>query len=108
MEYSHKREKHSVSSRRDPLENSIRQAIDVIFTKYDLDHNGTLDMSEVRTVINDAFRNYGSNRSITDEDVKRFVQAVDVNSDGAISKDELFQVFKKAIITELSGDKSAT
>lgn len=38
-----------------------------------------------------------SGRNVTDEDVKKFVGAVDQNSDGKISPQELFNIFKKII-----------
>lgn len=81
-----------------PSEQQIRQAIETIFLKYDIDKSGTLDFTEVKTVINDAFRNSGCPRNITEDDIKKFVCSVDSNSDGSISKEELFLVFKKLIM----------
>jgi Ca2+-binding EF-hand superfamily protein len=81
-----------------PSEQQIRQAIDTIFRKYDIDKSGTLDFTEVKTVVNDAFRNSGCPRNITEEDIKKFVSSVDANSDGSISQEELFLVFKKLIL----------
>ena len=39
----------------------------------------------------------GTSRSVTEEDVKKFLGAVDQNSDGKINKQELFLIFKKII-----------
>lgn len=78
-------------------EKHIRKAIDQIFVKYDKDRSGTLDLTEVKTIVEEAFRQTGTKKTIAEEDVKKFVSLVDANSDGIISKDELFLVFKKAI-----------
>lgn len=80
-----------------PTDDQLRQAIGSIFQKYDKDRNNTLDYLEIKEVINDAFRNMKSGRNVTDEDVKKFVGAVDQNSDGKISPQELFNIFKKII-----------
>lgn len=68
-----------------PTDDQLRQAINSIFQKYDKDRSNTLDYMEIKEVINDAFRNMNNGRSVTDEDVKKFVGAVDQNSDGKIS-----------------------
>lgn len=80
-----------------PTDDQLRQAINSIFQKYDVDRSNSLDYMEIKQVINDAFRNMNSGRSVTDEDVKKFVGAVDQNSDGKISPQELFNIFKKII-----------
>jgi Ca2+-binding EF-hand superfamily protein len=72
-------------------------AIDSIFKKYDVDNSGTLDTQEVKSVISDSFKNMNNNRSVTDDDVKKFLGAVDQNSDGKINKQELFSIFKRII-----------
>lgn len=78
-------------------EKHIRQAIDQIFVRYDKDRSGTLDLTEVKTIVEEAFKQTGTKKIIGDDDVKKFVSLVDANSDGIISKEELFSVFKKAV-----------
>ena len=68
-----------------PTDDQLRQAISSIFQKYDKDRNNTLDYIEIKAVINDAFKNMATGRNVTDEDVKKFVGAVDQNSDGKVS-----------------------
>lgn len=68
-----------------PTDDQLRQAITSIFQKYDKDRNNTLDYIEIKAVINDAFKNMATGRNVTDEDVKKFVGAVDQNSDGKVS-----------------------
>ena len=48
-------------------------------------------------MVSDAFRNVNNAREITDEDIKKFVGAVDTDADGHISKQELLIIFKKII-----------
>ena len=80
-----------------PSDEQLRLAIDAIFTKYDKDMSGTLDYSEVKCVINDSFKNMGTSRPVNDDDVKKFLGAVDQNNDGKITKQELFSIFKRII-----------
>lgn len=51
----------------------------------------------MKEVVCDAFRNVNNAREISDEDIKKFVGAVDTDSDGHISKQELLIIFKKII-----------
>lgn len=78
-----------------PSDEQLRQAIDAVFVKYDADKNNTLDYGELKNVISDAFKQLGATRNVTDNDVKKFVGAVDKNSDGKVTKMELFEIFKK-------------
>ena len=78
-----------------PSDQQLRQAIDGVFAKYDVDKSNTLDNNELRNVIADAFKQLGATRNVTDSDLKKFVGAVDKNNDGKITKVELFEIFKK-------------
>ena len=50
-------------------------------------------------MIADAFKHLSANRNVTENDVKKFVGAVDKNSDGKITKMELFEIFKKIVMS---------
>jgi Ca2+-binding EF-hand superfamily protein len=75
----------------------LRAAISSVFNKYDKDKSNSLDFEEIRELLNDAYSQIGQTKSITDADVKKFSSAVDKNSDGKISKDELFEIFKRIV-----------
>jgi|JI102314DRNA_FD_contig_21_16549021_length_259_multi_3_in_0_out_0_1 Ca2+-binding EF-hand superfamily protein len=70
-----------------PSDEQLKQAINGIFDKYDVDKSGTLEGAEVHNLITDAFKSLGKGKQVTEDDVKNFVQAIDKNSDGKISKD---------------------
>jgi len=88
-----------------PTEGQLRTAIDDIFRRYDKDGNGLLDFSEVKVIIMDAFKSMNAQRNISDSDVKKFLGIVDKNSDGRISKDELFEIFKEIIQKHYGGTR---
>jgi len=88
-----------------PTERQLRDAIDDIFRKYDKDSNGFLDFSEVKVIIMDAFKSMNAQRNISDSDVKKFLGIVDRNSDGRISKEELFEIFKEIIQKHYGGTR---
>ncbi len=45
----------------------LMKAVSAIFNYYDKDNNGTLEISEVKTILNDSFRQMGKTREITDK-----------------------------------------
>lgn len=80
-----------------PTDDQLRQAIDAVFNKYDVDKSNTLDLNELRDVITDAFKQLGATRAVNESDVKKFIGAVDKNNDQKITKLELFEIFKKIV-----------
>jgi Ca2+-binding EF-hand superfamily protein len=80
-----------------PTDEQLRQAIDAIFNKYDVDHSGTLEDNEIFALINDAFKSLGRNKQVSQQEVRQFIQAIDKNGDGKIAKPELFEILKKLI-----------
>jgi len=80
-----------------PSEEQLAKAIDAIFNKYDVDKSGTLEGNEIFSLINDAFKSLGRNRSVKVEEVNQFVKAIDKNGDGKISKTELLEILKLLI-----------
>lgn len=80
-----------------PSDKQLKEAINVVFDKYDVDKSGTLDFSEVKNVISDAFKQIGTTRTVTNEDVKKLIGAVDKDNDFKITKSELLQIFKMLV-----------
>jgi len=80
-----------------PSDDQLRQAIDAIFNKYDSDKSGTLEGSEIYSLISDAFKSLGRNRQVKEEEVNQFIKAIDKNGDSKISKVELLEILKKLI-----------
>lgn len=78
-------------------DDQLRMAINAVFDKYDVDKSQTLDFAEVKNVVADAFKQLGATRAVTDDDVKKFVGAVDKNHDYKITKVELFEIFKRLV-----------
>ena len=87
-----------------PTDKQLREAIDSVFQIYDKDRSNSLEFYEVKDIITDTFRSSNNNRHITDEDVKRFVGEVDQNSDGKITREELFTIFKRLIENHYKSD----
>lgn len=80
-----------------PSDDQLRQAIDAIFNKYDVDQSGTLQDNEIFNLINDAFKSLGRNRNVSKQEVLQFINAIDKNGDGKIAKPELFEILKRLI-----------
>lgn len=47
-----------------PTDDQLRQAIDAVFQKYDVDKSNTLDINELKGVIGEAFKALGAKRSV--------------------------------------------
>ena len=46
-----------------------------------------VELYKIFNLISDAFKSLGKGKQVTEDDVKNFVQAIDKNSDGKISKE---------------------
>jgi Ca2+-binding EF-hand superfamily protein len=80
-----------------PTDQQLEDAINAVFGKYDVDKSDSLDFGEVKNLITDAFS------KLNEEDVKKFAMAVDKNSDGKITRAELFAIFKQIIEKKHAG-----
>ncbi len=76
-------------------DSQLRDAVDLVFNQFDTDGSGTLDPSEVRNLINAALKQMNAGRQADQSEVDALIKAVDKNSDGKITKMELFEIFKK-------------
>lgn len=76
-------------------EQQLRDAVDAVFTAYDKDNSGTLDVSEVTSLINDALKHMNAGRQATQQEVSNLITQIDKNSDGKVNKVELLQIFQK-------------
>lgn len=76
-------------------DNDIRQAVLERFTKYDSNKSGFLEEAECREMLRDIFKETGSTRPPTNQEVRLMLQKLDRNGDGRVSKDELFLVMKE-------------
>lgn len=76
-------------------EEQLRAAVDAVFSQFDKDNSGTLEIAEVTELINAALNNMKAQRKATPEEVKGLINAVDKNNDGKIAKPELLEIFKK-------------
>lgn len=75
----------------------LRSYIETVFNKYDTDRNGTLDAGEMTGFFNDLFRALQINVTVTPQQSLEAIKSIDQNSDGAVSKEELFTAFKKML-----------
>lgn len=76
-------------------EGQLKQAIQAIFIQYDQDQSGTLEGTEISKLINDVFIRMGKAREIQQQDIDQFLNGIDKNGDGKVSKTELLDIFKK-------------
>ena len=75
----------------------LREAVDAVFGQFDKDNSNSLDPQETANLINAAMQHLGEGKSVSQEEVNQFIQAVDKSGDGKIQKPELFQIFRKVL-----------
>ena len=71
----------------------IRKTVNIVFSKYDQNNNGYMEHPEIAAYLNDAMREE-EGRDATEEEVKLFLQAGDMDCDQKITKMELFKILK--------------
>jgi Ca2+-binding EF-hand superfamily protein len=71
----------------------LNEMVEALFHQYDLDKNQTLDASEIRPLLEKIYAGHG--QKVSDADVKKFIENVDADNDGKVSKKELLEVFKE-------------
>ena len=79
------------------IDSKIDQAVNKLFEKYDADKSGWLEDGEITKIIQDVFSHLNEHRTLTNEDVKKVMVALDKNSDGKISKDELREMIVRCM-----------
>lgn len=72
----------------------LKSYIEQIFNKYDKDNSGTLDVQEMTFFFNDLFRSLNINLTVTPQQAEEAIRSIDVNYDGKVDKNELYNAFK--------------
>ena len=81
-----------------PNNRQLKAADDLLFIKYDKDHNGALDYQEVVSLMNENFRKRGLVKDeVTAMEFEHFMEKADQNKDGKIDKDEMYLVLQKIL-----------
>merc|ERR1711879_91947 len=62
-----------------------------MWRRYDKDDSGSIDMDELRTLLEDLLEKQHSHRNVSDEMFAACVEIIDLNKDGIISFDEFEQ-----------------
>jgi Ca2+-binding EF-hand superfamily protein len=64
----------------------LRQYVDGIFERYDLDRSNTLTADELVVFFNDLLGSRGNSQKMTLQQVQQSLRAMDANNDGQITK----------------------
>lgn len=71
----------------------IRKTVNIVFDKYDQNKNGYMELPEIAAYLNDAMRSE-EGRDATEEEIRLFLHAGDMDCDQKITKMELFKILK--------------
>lgn len=75
----------------------LQQYIDQVFSRYDRNYSGSLDVNELSFFFNDIFALTGSPYRINQQQAYAAMRIIDKNGDGMASKPELFMAFKQIL-----------
>ena len=79
-------------------DDQLRQAVDAVFGQFDKDNSGALDEQETYALICAAMKHLDPSKDQpSQDDVKKFISAVDKDGNGTIEKKELFTIFRKIL-----------
>lgn len=73
----------------------LRKSVEQVFTVYDKDRSNTLGHEEIKKLLSDGYKNLKTAKVVTDDDVRCFLRAVDINRNGRITREELIKTLKK-------------
>ena len=80
----------------------LRHYIDRVFERYDWDKSGTLNPEELANFMTVYYESVGDPTKVTPEVARWYMEAIDLDRDGKINKQELFEAFKFLAPQELS------
>jgi len=66
-----------------------------IFDFFDKDKSGTMDIQEVRAMLEETYR--GLNHKISDQEIKDTIKYMDTNGDGTVTREEYVTLIKKTM-----------
>lgn len=69
----------------------------LLFEKYDTDRNGFIDESEMKSILEDSYRQMGIPKVFTKEELDIFFEMTDADRDGKISLEEYQAVLKRTL-----------
>jgi hypothetical protein len=64
----------------------IRKCVDRLFKKYASKGSRAMEYNDIKRLLNDAYNCNRRQSTVTDDDVRKFVELTDRNVDGRISK----------------------
>lgn len=72
----------------------LKQYIDQVFARFDVNRSGNLNINELHSFLNELFVMTGFGRTITLQEAHNALLKIDSNHDGKVNKFELFNLFR--------------
>lgn len=76
-----------MSSAQARQKNYVKDAVDLIFKKYDLDKSGLLEEKEICAMLADTYASLNMGIEVTEETIQAYLDQTDSNGDGRLSRD---------------------
>lgn len=68
------------------MDNKLVNYVDQVFMRYDTDRSGFLSLNEIAGFFNECLANSGSSRRVTQSEAIQYMQNIDKNMDGRVTK----------------------
>jgi len=75
----------------------IHEVVKRIFNQFDENHNGYIEPTEIKHLIEATYEGIGVKKIITQDDVEHYLKVADTNHDGKISLEELEDLFVSSL-----------
>jgi Ca2+-binding EF-hand superfamily protein len=76
------------------FEATVEKAVGTVFHKYCTKESGAMTEDDIRRMLFDGYKRLHTRRTVHEDDVKRFLEAVDKNKNGKITKGELVHALR--------------
>ena len=71
------------------MQNHVKQAVEVIFRKYDWNNSGFLEEKQILSMLSDTYASLDMELTVSEQMVQNYLRDLDTNGDRKLSREEV-------------------